>query len=159
MKILSVDPGYDRVGIAVIERKTGEKEKLLYSDCFTTDKNRGLNERIFSVGQEIDRVIKQFSPNGLVLEKLYFSNNKITAMGVSEARGAIIYEAHRNSLPVAEYTPVEIKVAVASYGKATKEEVYKMVEKLIDLPTKKRLDDEVDAIAIGLTAFAHKAFL
>jgi Holliday junction resolvasome RuvABC endonuclease subunit len=57
MKILSVDPGYDRVGIAVIERKTGEKEKLLYSDCFTTDKNRGLNERIFSVGSSTSEVV------------------------------------------------------------------------------------------------------
>lgn len=158
MKIISIDPGYDRVGIAIIEKNGKSREALLYSDCFCTDKKQTINERIFAIGKEIARVIKKFSPDGMALEKLYFANNKTTAMGVSEARGVIMYEASRNGIPIVEYSPVEIKVAVASYGKASKDDVHTMVAKLITLPEKKRLDDEIDAIAIGLTAFAHKAF-
>lgn len=158
MKLIAIDPGYDRVGIAIIEKDGKNRETLLYSDCFCTDKTQTITERIFSAGQEVERLIKQFAPEMMALEKLFFANNKTTAMGVSEARGAFLYIASQYNLKIVEYTPVEIKVAVASYGKATKEDVHNMVAKLITLPIKKRLDDEVDAIALGLTALAHKGF-
>jgi crossover junction endodeoxyribonuclease RuvC len=155
MKIIAIDPGYERVGIAVLE-KTTYKEVLLYSDCFRTSVKQSLPARIFEIGQEVARVIAEFKPDVMALEKLFFTTNQKTAMGVSEARGVMMYEASRNNISIVEYTPMEIKVAVTGYGKAGKTDVYKMVEKLIALPPKKMLDDEVDAIAVGLTAFAHK---
>jgi crossover junction endodeoxyribonuclease RuvC len=156
MKIIAIDPGYERIGIAVVEKD--KKEELVYSDCFRTDPKRTLSERIHTIGQEIARIIKKYKPEMMALEKLYFANNKTTAMGVSEARGVIMYEASRAGISIVEYTPMEIKVAVTSYGKASKTDVHMMVKKLITLPDRKQLDDEIDAIAVALTAFAHKRF-
>ncbi len=157
MRIIGIDPGYERVGIAVLEKNPGDKkENLLYSNCFKTSAKLPLPERIHLLGAEIDAVIKKYSPNILSIEKLYFENNQKTAMGVSEARGAIIYVGRANELPILEYTPLQIKNAVTGYGKATKEQVHSMVGKLINLPPSVKQDDEIDAIAIAITGLATR---
>lgn len=155
MIILSIDPGYERIGIAVLEKNKGDrKEKILYSSCFKTSAKLSLSERIFLIGKEIEDIIKKYSPKALAIEKLYFENNAKTAMGVAEARGVIIYIAKNFNLNVFEYTPLQIKSAVTGYGKATKEAVYIMVGKLVDLQKDIKQDDEIDAIAVGITYFA-----
>ncbi len=155
MRIIGIDPGYERIGIAVIEKNPGDKrEKLLFSECFKTSAKLSLPERIHLLGTEIDSVIKKYSPAILSIEKLYFENNQKTAMGVSEARGAIIYVAKSNNLEILEFTPLQIKSAVTGYGKATKAQVHSMVHKLITLPTTTKQDDEIDAIAIAITGLA-----
>lgn len=155
MTIIGIDPGYERIGIAVIEKNQGDKrEKLLYSDCFKTSAKLPLPERIYLLGYEIDSVIKKYSPEIMSIEKLYFENNQKTAMGVSEARGAIIYIGMANKLRIVEYTPLQIKNAVTGYGKATKDQVHSMVTKLITLPPSVKQDDEIDAIAIAITGLA-----
>lgn len=167
MKILGIDPGYERLGIAVLEKNKGDrKETLVYSNCFKTSAKLSLPERIFLLGQEIESVIKKHSPEKLAIEKLYFENNAKTAMGVSEARGAIIYIAKSHGLEILEYTPLQIKNAVTGYGKATKPQVHTMVSRLINLPEKIKparnathnvaggQDDEIDAIAVAITGFA-----
>ncbi len=155
MIIIGIDPGYERIGIAVIEKqKTEKRDKLLYSDCFKTSPKLGLPERIHLLGAEIDLVIKKYSPSVLAIEKLYFENNQKTAMGVSEARGAIIFVAKMNNLEIMEHTPLQIKNAVTGYGKATKAQVHSMVTKLIDIPAAVKQDDEIDAIATALTGLA-----
>lgn len=159
MILLAIDPGYERIGIAILEKKSGGAETLVYSDCFKTSAKISFPERLDMIGKEIARIIKKYSPETLAIEKLYFTKNQTTAMGVSEARGVIIYEASRAGLRVYEYGPMEIKTAVTGYGKATKEDVLFMTSKLIVLPKdKKQVDDEVDAIAIGLTCFAREKF-
>ncbi len=160
MRILAIDPGYDRVGIAVIEKDppAGGKETLVYSDCFRTDGKQKLPERIFSVGQEIARLIKKYKPDALAIETLFMTTNQKTVMGVSEARGVIMYEASRAGITVFEYTPLQIKIATTGYGRATKEQVESMTLRLITIPKKARIDDEMDAIAVGLTCFAHEKF-
>ncbi len=159
MKILAIDPGYDRLGVAVLEKEQGKKEVLMYSDCFQTSSKLTLSERIFLIGTEVARLIKKYKPDLLAIETLFMTTNQKTVMGVSEARGVIIYEASRNNLGIREFTPLQIKIAVASYGRADKEDVRKMVKRLIVLPEKKQIDDEIDAIAVGLTAFAHERSL
>lgn len=154
MKILSIDPGFERIGIAVIEKTFEKKDSLIYSNCFKTSPKEKLNERIKNIGNEIERVIKKYKPNVLAIEKLYFTTNQKTVMGVSEARGVIIYVATQNNLSVFEYTPPQIKVAVTGYGKATKDMVMSMVPKLINMDSSINSDDEIDAIAIGLTCLA-----
>ncbi len=158
-RVLAIDPGFERVGIAVIERdpKT-RKEKLIHSECFKTSNSLLFPERLILIGGKIRSAIGKFSPDALAIEKLYFEKNTKTAMGVSEARGVIVYEAARAGLAIHEYTPLQIKVAVTSYGKATKEQVNNMVGKLIVLPKKISSDDEMDAIACGLTCLAHLKF-
>ncbi len=155
MKIIGIDPGYERVGIAVLEKvPTEKKEQLLYSNCFKTSAKLSLPERLLLVGKEIESVIKKWQPEMLAIEKLYFENNAKTAMGVSEARGVIIYTGISKGLKILEYTPLQIKNAVTGYGKADKKQVHQMVGKLINLPKSVKQDDEVDAIAVGITGLA-----
>ncbi len=155
MKIIGIDPGYERIGIAVLEKnKNDKKEALLYSNCFKTSAKLPLPERIFSLGAEVQSVIKKYKPEKLAIEKLYFETNTSSAMGVSEARGAIIFVARNANLEILEYTPLQIKNAVTGYGKATKSQVHAMVSKLIDLPKNIKQDDEIDAIAVAITGFA-----
>ncbi len=154
MRILSIDPGFERVGIAIIEKTLLKKDLLVYSNCFKTTTKIPLNERIKNIGNEVEKIIKKYKPEALAIEKLYFTTNQKTVMGVAEARGVIIYVATKNDLTVYEYTPPQIKVAVTGYGKASKQMVMSMVPKLIDIKSDINSDDEVDAIAIGLTCLA-----
>lgn len=153
-RILAIDPGYERIGIAILEKKPKEKEILIFSECFKTSAKISLHERLEKIGQRVIEIIKEYNPSALSIEKLYFTTNQKTVMGVSEARGVIIFVAKTNNLSIFEYTPPQIKVAVTGYGKATKEMVMSMVPKLIPIDHKIKSDDELDAIAIGLTCFA-----
>jgi crossover junction endodeoxyribonuclease RuvC len=151
MRIFGIDPGYDRLGIAIIEKPAKGKETVLYSDCFTTSPKDSIYDRLKLVGEEVARVLAKFSPDSLAIETLFITKNQKTAMRVSEARGIIIYEALRNKVPVFEYSPMEIKMAITSDGRSDKERVIKMVRILANLPKKDALDDEYDAIAVALT--------
>ncbi|MEK7662292.1 MAG: crossover junction endodeoxyribonuclease RuvC [Patescibacteria group bacterium] len=156
-RVLAIDPGFERVGIAIIEKFAG-KEKLLHSECFKTSAHNEFPERLKSLGIKVGNVIKEWKPDAFTTEKLFLSVNQKTAMRVSEARGVIIYEASKAGLPVREFTPLEIKMAITGYGKATKNQVSIMVRKLISFPDKKALDDELDAVAAGLTFFAYQNY-
>jgi crossover junction endodeoxyribonuclease RuvC len=158
MKILAIDPGFERVGIAIIKTEPNEKDVLVYSTCFKTSAKIPFPERLKLIGEEIEGVIKKYKPEVLAIEKLFFTTNQKTVMGVSEARGAIIYVASHLSLRIYEYTPPQIKVAVTGYGKADKNMVMSMVPKLIKMETKTNSDDELDAIAVGLTCLACEKF-
>ena len=154
MRIISIDPGYERVGIAIIEKEEGQKENLIYSNCFKTSAKLPLTERLFLIGQEIDKTIKEYGAETLAIETLFFTNNQKTVMGVSEARGVIMYQAMLNKIPVFEYTPLQIKIAVTGYGKSDKKQVTDMVTRLIKIEKQIKHDDEYDAIAVGLTHLA-----
>ena len=157
MRILAIDPGYERVGIAIIEKNPGErKETLLYSDCFKTSAKLAFVTRLTHIGQELERLIDEYQPQALAIETLFFSNNQKTAMRVSEARGVMIYTMASRSLPVHEYTPLQIKIAVTGHGKSDKKQVIAMTPRLIDIKKEIAHDDEYDAIAIGLTCIASE---
>jgi crossover junction endodeoxyribonuclease RuvC len=153
-RIIGIDPGYDRCGFAVLEKSPSGKEKLLFSECFITSKTLPFLERLRLVGERFDSLITEYSPDIAGIEKLYFENNQKTAMAVSEVRGALLYLAATNKLPLYEYTPLQVKVAVTGYGKSDKKQVASMVTKLLTLTTPLRYDDEYDAIALALTASA-----
>lgn len=153
MKVIAIDPGYDRIGIAILEKKNKDSN-IIFSECFITDRKDTINNRIFSLGSRVEYLINKYKPNFLSIEGLFFSKNTKTALSVAEARGVIIFQAVSNNIPVFEYTPNQIKVAVTGYGNANKKDILFMVNKLINIDNKKRIDDELDAIAIGLTFFA-----
>lgn len=155
MKIIGIDPGIERVGIAIIERTHG-KENYIFSECFKTSSKLSHVERLNLIGEEVQNIIKEWSPEALSIEKLFFETNTKTAMAVAEARGVLLYEASQAKLKIFEYTPLEIKVAVTGYGKSDKRAIMDMVPRLIKLPSRKMIDDEVDAIAVALTCFAHE---
>ena len=159
MIILAIDPGYERLGLAVLEKLSGKRETLLYSECFKTSSKIPHHERLSLIGDKVKEVIKKFSPEARATEKLFFSKNQKTALLVAEARGVILYAGSSSGLPIFEYTPIGIKIAVTGYGRSEKRQVIAMVKKLISVPENKNSDDEFDAIAIGLTHFAtHKTY-
>ncbi|MDE1940933.1 MAG: crossover junction endodeoxyribonuclease RuvC, partial [Patescibacteria group bacterium] len=149
MRIIGIDPGYDRLGIAITEKTAHGKEKVVFSECFTTSPKESIYIRLNKIGSEIGRVIDEFEPEAMAIESLFLAKNQKTAMRVSEARGIMIYEAVNRGLEIHEFSPVEIKMAVTGDGTSDKSRIMKMVGLLIDLPHKeKALDDEMDAIAI-----------
>lgn len=152
MRILAIDPGYDRLGIAIVEGNAS-RPTLLSSDCIHPAKGSA-EKRLAEVSNAVTTAIKEYSPDALGIETLFFSINKKTALGVAEARGAVLAAAGIASLPVIECSPQQVKLAVTGYGGADKKAVENMIPRLLILPEKKRLDDELDAIAIGITALS-----
>lgn len=153
MRILAFDPGYERLGVAVIEKVAG-KEKLLHSDCIRTKATLAFSERLAELGAATEALIAQWQPQGVALESLYFENNAKTAMNVSAVRGMLLYLAARSNLVAHEYTPLQVKVAVTGHGRASKADIALMVPRLVSISQGKRLDDELDAIAVGITCLA-----
>lgn len=152
MRVLAIDPGYDRLGIAVVEGNSS-RPMLIWSDCVLP--SRGSREdRLASVWSASTAAIKKYAPDVLAIETLFFGINKKTVIGVAEARGAILSAAGLALLPVIECSPQQVKRAVTGHGGADKISVARMIPLLLALPKKKRLDDEFDAIAIGITALA-----
>jgi crossover junction endodeoxyribonuclease RuvC len=154
MRVLAVDPGFGRCGIAIVDNESG-KPNVVYSSCIETPSGLAFNERLASVGGEIARLIDEFGPDTLALEELFFSNNQKTALQVAEVRGMLLYLGKTRGLGLVEYNPSRIKIAMTGHGRATKNEVIRMVDLLTRLPSAPRLDDEYDAIALGMTAVAE----
>lgn len=152
MRILAIDPGYDRLGIAVIEGNAS-RPTLVWSDCVLPDKGSS-EKRLAQVSDAVSNAITQYAPDALAIETLFFSANKTTALGVAEARGTVLSVAGLAGLPIIECSPQQVKLAVTGYGNADKHAIARMVPRLLVLPEKKRLDDEIDAIAIGISALA-----
>jgi len=157
MKVLAIDPGFGRCGVAMIEG-AGAQAVLHYSSCIETPSKSVFSERLLFVANELLRLIDTYSPDTIAIEEIYFTNNAKTAIHVAEIRGMLIYLAASHDIPLVEHNPLAIKIAITGYGRATKEQVTKMVEKLVVLPKKKMLDDEYDAIAVGLTALASAGY-
>lgn len=157
MRILGIDPGYDRCGICVIDNKT-RPEKLIFSDCIEAKKTTDLFDRFKIVSEAIRSAINLYQPDVMALEKLFFEKNKKTAIEVAQLRGAVMLIAAEHDLKLFEYTPAQIKVAVTGYGRATKKDIILMVPKLITFNKPNALDDEYDAIATALTCSASENF-
>ena len=156
MRILGIDPGFERLGVAVLEKeKSDKKEKILFSECFKTSPKLEFSERLFLIGKEVNKIIKKYKPEVLSIETLFFTTNQKTVMHVAEVRGVAIYECAKAGMKIFEASPPQIKIATTGYGKANKEQVMKMVKILVDIDKAKKSDDELDAIAIALTASAH----
>lgn len=154
MIIVGIDPGYERCGFAVLERSDDGGETLIFSECFKTSAKQLFEERLAALAIEFRSLIETYTPGVCALEKVYFTTNQKTAMRVAEVRGALILIAHEAGIPIHEFGPNEIKVAVAGDGSASKSQVMTMVPRLIPIQKDIKYDDEYDAIAVGLTASA-----
>jgi crossover junction endodeoxyribonuclease RuvC len=148
--ILAIDPGYDRCGVAVIT--TGTTSTIQHSWCITTDKKESHAQRYAFIFKTIEAAILEYSPDAIALETLFFSVNKKTVIAVAEARGIIVTLAGLHTLQLIELSPQEVKVAMTGIGNADKKAVQKMVALMLKIDISKRLDDEIDAIALGIAA-------
>jgi crossover junction endodeoxyribonuclease RuvC len=154
MRVLSIDPGYGRCGVAVLDGDASNP-KLIYSACIETSPTDPFALRIREVGNVIEKMIRDHTPECIAIEELFFTNNAKTALGVAEVRGVIIYIAAMHDIPIEEFNPSAIKIALTGEGRATKAQVTKMVQRLVRFPDNKVLDDEYDAVAVGITALAE----
>jgi crossover junction endodeoxyribonuclease RuvC len=153
MRVLAIDPGYGRCGMALVERVDG-KDILLFSDCIETSPKADFIDRLKTVTDGCAGLIASFSPDCVAMEKLYFSTNQKTAMRVAEVRGALLNTAAGLGVPVFEYTPAQIKNAAAGWGGADKRAVATMLRTLMKIDKEIKYDDEYDAIAVGVTHLA-----
>jgi crossover junction endodeoxyribonuclease RuvC len=157
MRVLGIDPGYDRMGAAIVEKQDG-REKVIYSSCLTSSAKDDFADRLLCLGQQLEQLIERWQPTVLATEKLFLTNNQKTATNISEVRGMIVYLARKYGLAIAQYTPMEIKQTVTGYGNADKKQMIGLIEKLVVLPAGRRLDDEYDAIGAALTHLACAKF-
>ncbi len=155
--IISIDPGYERLGVCVLKKNfITNKIEILHSECFKTSKNNDFKDRVLEIGLYIEDIIKKYKTEELAIENLFMNTNQKTALKVSEVKGVLIYVCKKNNMNVFEYTPLQIKSAITGSGRSDKIAVQKMLFLLLpELKHKtKKIDDEYDAIACGLTHFA-----
>ncbi len=151
MRILAIDPGYERLGVAIIDKEKNQKEILVFSECFKTKPIDTHTTRLHQIRTHIESVVKKYRPETMATETLFFSTNKKTALLVAEARGVILSTGTACGLSVFEYTPNTIKLTITGYGNADKRSMMDMVPRLINGTENIKIDDEFDAIAIGIT--------
>jgi crossover junction endodeoxyribonuclease RuvC len=150
-KILGLDPGYDRLGFGVIEVARGKTCALDFG-VITTHKGLEFGERLLQIFEDLEEILKAHKPDVISVEKLYSTVNQKTVMNVAEARGVARLVAAKHGLKFLEFTPNQIKSAVAGNGSADKKGVQKMVAMILGLPRTPKPDDAADALAIALTA-------
>lgn len=146
MKILGIDPGFGRMGCAVLE-----KDKIIYSTCLISDKKLPYEKRLFYLGEKIKKIINKYKPDVIAVEKVFFFKNQKTALQISEVRGMIFYLAASKKIPIKEFTPLQVKISLTGYGRAEKQQVQKMVQAILKTKEMPKQDDEIDAMAIALT--------
>jgi crossover junction endodeoxyribonuclease RuvC len=147
--ILGIDPGFGRLGYAVVAAASNEL-RLLVCDATITPTGQAYPLRLQLIYEELCVIIARYHPQEAAVEKLFFGKNVTTAIGVAQARGVALLTLVQSGLTIAEYTPSEVKLAVTGYGAARKEQVGYMVQHILGLPTIPRPDDAADAAAIAI---------
>ncbi len=155
MIILGIDPGIAKVGFAVIRKNKGSvKEihkdiKCLDYGCITTSPKLSTPERLKKIADDLKKLIKEYNPKILAVENVYFFKNLKTALPVSQAKGVILLAAAQNNIPVHEFTPLQVKMAVSGYGRADKAQIQNMTQILFNLAELPKPDDAADALAVA----------
>jgi crossover junction endodeoxyribonuclease RuvC len=147
--IIGIDPGLATVGFGVI-RKEGKNIAPVSYGCIMTSPEKKNSERLLEIYSEVNHLFEKYSPSAVAVEKLFFTNNITSAMGVSEARGVIFLAAQQKNLPVTEYTPKQIKQAITGSGNADKRQMQEMIMRLLNLDEVPRPDDAADGLSIAL---------
>lgn len=149
MRILGIDPGVATVGFGVIDSDRAQQQMIQYG-AITTAAGLPLATRLVQIAADLEALIRQFQPDEIAVEELFFSKNITTGIAVAHARGVILYTAERLQVPVYEYTPMQVKQAVVGYGLAEKHQVMDMTRRLLKLKSVPKPDDAADALAIAI---------
>lgn len=150
MRILGIDPGYGRLGYAIIDVVRGKPKAVTYG-VITTEKNVETAERLCEIAADVRSVIKKYSPEKMVIEELFFAKSVTTALKVAEVRGVMFLIAAEVKMKVVEVKPNAVKLALTGYGKADKRQMQDMVKVVFDLKKAPKIDDAADALAIAWT--------
>jgi crossover junction endodeoxyribonuclease RuvC len=151
--VLGIDPGTAATGYGIVERN-GSKLRLIDYGCFETVPADQLPVRLLHIHQAITELIAEHKPALVGVERLFFNKNVQTAFAVGQARGAVLLAAAQAGVPVFEYGPHEVKMAVTGYGRAGKDQVQRMVQVVLGMATLPKPDDAADALAVAI-CLAH----
>ncbi len=149
MVVLGIDPGFAIVGFGVLQANKGVN-KLLGCGVIRTKAGVPMPRRLLRIGEDLEELISRFKPDGIAVEELFFNTNVTTGIGVAQARGVIIYTAEKMGIPVYEYTPLQVKLAVTGYGRAEKSQMMEMTRRILKLQSVPKPDDAADAVAVAL---------
>ena len=149
MIILGIDPGVATIGFGVI-RAERQKNTLLRYGVITTPPGIPLSHRLLQISGDMEELIHAFHPDEMAVEELFFTKNITTGISVAHGRGVILLSAEKLGVPIFEYTPMQVKQAVAGYGGAQKLQVMKMTQRLLKMKHLPRPDDAADALAIAI---------
>ena len=155
MRILGIDPGFAITGYSIIDYQ-GNKFKLIDSGAITTKAGVSFPLRLTKIYDDLTMIINEFKPDAISVEELFFNNNAKTAINVAQARGVVLIVGCKNNIPTFEYTPLQIKQAVAGYGRADKIQVQKMVKTILNVEKLHKLDDTTDSMAAAI-CHAHSS--
>lgn len=150
MRIIGIDPGTGILGFGVIDTD-GNKAKMVTAGVVRTPPHTPLDERLEDIFDSLTDIISETKPDVMSIEKLFFARNVTTAMSVSHARGVAMLTGRKASIPIAEYTPMQIKQTLTGYGKADKKQVQEMVRLQLGLKEVPKPDDCADALAAAIT--------
>ena len=153
MIVLGIDPGTAATGYGVVER-VGSRLRAIDFGCFQTPSTHALPVRLLAIHEAIGELIAAHRPAVVGVERLFFNRNVQTAFAVGQARGAVLLTAAEHGLPVFEYGPHEVKLAVTGHGRAAKDQVQRMVQVVLGLDALPRPDDAADALAVAI-CLAH----
>ncbi len=150
MRILGIDPGLATTGWAVVDFDRDSKPIPVDYGAITTPKGLSVSERLVEIYDDMNSLIKRFKPEYAGVEILLFTNNAKTAMSVGEARGIVLLALEKNSIPIKEFTPPQVKNSITGYGRADKKQIQENVKVLCGLKEIPKPDDAADAIAIAI---------
>ena len=157
MIILGIDPGVAQVGYGVIEKKNRRSDPcLVVYGCIKTKKNKEFSKRLFEIYQDLKKIIKKYKPDLLAIENIYFAKNTKTAINVGKVIGIILLAAEEAKLSLFETSPLQVKQALTTFGRADKKQVQEMVKIFLKMKEIPKSDDAADALAIALTAVQYK---
>lgn len=163
MIILGIDPGSVIVGYSILKRHPNKCLEVIDFGCIITDKFSTTGERLDKIHKEAEKLIKKYKPEMISIETLFFFKNLKTVMPVSQTRGVILLAAAQKKIPVCEFTPLQMKMAIAGYGRAEKKQVIEMIKKTVNLEkfdlkkNNRKKDDAFDALGMAICA-AFKAY-
>lgn len=149
--VLGIDPGTATTGFGLVRERTDGGLEMVAFGIISTSKEEAAHLRLVQLYDEMKKLIKRHKPDSVGVEKLFFQRNISTAIAVGQARGVVMLAIAQAGLDVAEYTPNEVKQAVAGYGSADKRQVQEMVRVLLSMPSIPKPDDAADALAIAIT--------
>ncbi|RRD38955.1 crossover junction endodeoxyribonuclease RuvC [Leptotrichia sp. OH3620_COT-345] len=150
MRILGIDPGTAIVGYSIVDFEKGKYEVLDYG-CIYTDKDEDMPARLEKIYDGLNTIIKLWKPIDMAIEELYFFKNQKTIVKVGQARGVITLVGQKNGMNLFSYTPLQVKMGIAGYGRADKKQIQEMVKVILRMDEVPKPDDAADALAIAIT--------
>jgi crossover junction endodeoxyribonuclease RuvC len=157
VRVLGIDPGFGTLGYGIIEARTSRVDLVAYG-AIKTESGEPIPDRLLKIYDELEAITRKYSPHESAVEELFFFRNVTTAIEVGEARGVILLVLRRLCVPIYEYTPHQVKMAVTGYGKAEKGQIQRTLKAFLGMSETPKPDDAADALAVAWCHISSRRF-